>query len=1345
MNEREAKELVKKTFENRFDREQFGVFTEDLLKRHSLLEDSAIYDDEKAFSLSGNYVRHAFKEYIGKYERVGQFTDVDGEKIDVLVVYLNKETTLERGRKTLRSFAEDYLKSERGRDKSAVLAANVSPDESDWRFSFVKLDIKRQRDDSGKVKDVIDYRVPAKRFSFLVGENEYSHTAQKQFAELLKSQSSPTLEQIEKAFDIERVTKDFYQEYEKLFERVRDEIESLRADSKLDRHFEERCIKNDDFTKKLLGQILFLYFLQKKGWFGLKKNQKWGEGRKDYLRFLFTRHKENYQTLKTGKRHAPNFFNDVLAHLFYDALNIDRRDNDDYYSHLQSRIPFLNGGLFEPSYKWRDFPVYLPDELFSNEVKTKDDETGTGILDIFDRYNFTVHESEPLETEVAIDPEMLGNVFENLLLKEERGRSGTFYTPRLIVNYMCRQSLLDYLTTKLLPKGEQTTTDKTPLTVDDLENFIAFAEEYAAFEVRKKEGDEEKEYVTYRERQFPAGIKEYAAKIDAHLATVKVCDPAIGSGAFPVGILQEIVRLRKSLITTGKVKKRSEYELKLHTIQNSIYGVDLSQSAVDIARLRLWLSLIVDEKDRDEIEVLPNLDYKIVQGNSLIDEFEGEKLLPDDFIKRNTPKTFAAVENKETLRNRLQTEYFEEVGKGGKNSIKAQQIFREVEDLSEQIRKDKSKGKSDTKQSDLLTADEDKARQRLKELHQKHGDIFKTKNSNEKNALRRSVDLKILEFIQENLDEKECRVNAEITNTEAKLDAEVENTKQTLKKAVETPKIVRLRKTLDALNNRLTHLEKVRYDLRNLWQNKPNDDTDDLTDIDRENFTPFKTKPFFLWETQFLEIFFDEEGKPLENPGFDIVIANPPYVRSGKIEKAHKEAFSRNFDTFDGNADIYVYFYEKGLDVLHDKGTLTFITSNSFLNSGFGEKLRVHLKGETQIKEIVDFAETSVFDATVETNIIHLAKPFFDNSKIRILKWNETEPLESLPAKIKTDSFFIQQSKLKDESWQLEEPKILNLLEKLKTCGTPLDKYVNGEFYYGIKTGLNEAFVVDKATKEKLIAEHESSAEVLKPFLRGRDVKRWRTEPQDLWLIFTRRGIDIENYPAIKNHLHQFKEKLIPGIKGGRKAGSYKWFEIQDNIAYWQEFKKPKIVYQDIARYFGVAWDDSGAMLANTCYFIPTDEKFLLGVLLSSSIRFWVEKVIGSDEGGFIRLFSIHVGKFPIPDAEDWQKEIIEKFVDYILFLTKADGEKLIVNYFESIINALVYELFLTDELHLANKRFLAPLKTEKLPALSAHKGSELQAIRELFARLSDINHVVRSSIYFLDNIESVRIIEGKQ
>ncbi|HYO90245.1 MAG TPA: hypothetical protein VEQ40_01350, partial [Pyrinomonadaceae bacterium] len=614
-----AQDLVRDTFQNDFDRRQFGDFINRLLKNA---------DFSKQFSQSGGNVRQAFRDKVSSFERIAQFTDVDGNKVDVLIVNLRRDSTIERGRTSLRNFAADYLQSDRGLGKAAVLVAYVSESKRDWRFSYVTLEKSLVKQESGRFKETVTTLTPARRFSFLVGKEEKTHTAQRQFFNLLQSQSAPTLRQIEEAFSIEKVTDEFYKDYEKLFRRLEKEIETLRdEDSKLDEHLKENFIENADFSKKLLGQIVFLYFLQKKGWFGVERGAEWGSGNKIFLRYLFE-HRAKLGTRQERRAHKDvSFFNDILEHLFYDALARER--DEDYYARFDCKIPFLNGGLFEAAYSWTSVDVLLPDDLFSNTEPTKDSDRGTGILDVFDRYNFTVNEAEPLEKDVAVDPEMLGKVFENLLPENERKGKGSFYTPRQIVNYMCQQSLISYLATHLpeVPRA-------------DIETFIHIGDFQSAYEAAGTK--------KYEENFLPESVSKNAARIDVLLEGIAVCDPAIGSGAFPVGMMQEIVRARSSLTDTLDVAKpnksrserekfersRTAYELKRHVIQSSLYGVDIDPGAVEIAKLRLWLSLVVDEDERELVQALPNLDYKIMQGNALLDEFAGVKLIDDAVFEK---------------------------------------------------------------------------------------------------------------------------------------------------------------------------------------------------------------------------------------------------------------------------------------------------------------------------------------------------------------------------------------------------------------------------------------------------------------------------------------------------------------------------------------------------------------------------------------------------------------------------------------------------------------------------------------------------------------------------------------
>jgi hypothetical protein len=587
MDKEQAKKLVRETFENPFNKERFTIFIKNLCSK---------IDESKAFPVKPTgYIKEAFLPYVETYERIGTYTDPEEIKIDILIVYLKKENTIERARTAQRNFVARYLQK-RG-EKDAALVAFVSPSDDDWRFSLIKMDYRFIQTENGKVKVKEDF-TPARRWSFLVGKNESSHTAQSRFTPIFEGdENSPAISLLEAAFDIETVTKEFYGKYYDLFVRLNDRLnEFIKTNEKANEEFNAKNIDIPNFSEKLLGQIVFLYFLQKKGWFGVGRNDAWGTGPKDFLRKLFEKKIIEYD----------NFFNDILEPLFYEALAQPRDYN--FYSKFNCKIPFLNGGLFDPinNYDWVHIDIILPNELFSNTLETKEGDKGTGILDIFDRYNFTVKEDEPLEKEVAVDPEMLGKVFENLLEANDRKAHGTFYTPREIVHYMCRESLINYLSAEL----------KEYISKNDISKFIINGELVGEHEKAVTSKEKETKDYSYK---LPEAIRTHPKQIDEKLASIKACDPACGSGAFLVGMMSEIVKARNILsIYIKDAGGRSLYDFKRECIENSLYGVDISAGAVEIAKLRLWLSLIVDEEDIEQIKPLPNLDYKIMRGNSLL-------------------------------------------------------------------------------------------------------------------------------------------------------------------------------------------------------------------------------------------------------------------------------------------------------------------------------------------------------------------------------------------------------------------------------------------------------------------------------------------------------------------------------------------------------------------------------------------------------------------------------------------------------------------------------------------------------------------------------------------------------
>jgi adenine-specific DNA-methyltransferase len=721
MESSQARSLIRDTCTQPFDKGRFKTFIANMLND---------INESKAARWTKIYVKEAFRPRVKWYERIATYTDPNGEKLDTLIVYLERQSSLERARTSLRNFVADYLTTGHGQDKSAVLAAFVSPDETDWRFSFVKLEYESVTDVSGKVK-VTETRTPARRYSFLVGAHEHSHTAQKQFLPLLeRDHTKPLLEEIEKAFDIEKVTKEFFQRYKDLFDNVRDALENiLEKNTPVREDFEKKGIATDDFAKKLLGQIVFLYFLQKKGWFGVDRGNSWGTGDKNYLYHLF-RKRETYY--RPGDKR--NFFDDILEPLFYNTLAVER--TDDYSDRFHCKIPFLNGGLFEPlfGYDWVNTELLLPDRLFSNSELTKEGDVGTGILDVFNRYNFTVNEAEPLEKEVAVDPEMLGKVFENLLPENLRHKGGTYYTPRPIVSYMCQESLINYLTTHLpdVPR-------------EDIERFIRIGYVQADFQAAGTNKQKAK-------FGLPQVISRNAPKIDELLENITVCDPAIGSGAFPVGMMQEIVRAREALVSVEGMK-HSTYELKRHVIQNSLYGVDIDPGAIEIAKLRLWLSLVVDEDDRRSIQALPNLDYKIMQGNSLLDEFAGVRLLDDDLITQ----AFVDSETQISALNLQINERDREIARigmrEGRRSPKILTLEQEIKGLKKQrdaIYRQADKPDEQATFRDLHST----ARAKLAELKELHREFFDTASVSRKRVIRERLETLEWEFMEATLKER---------------------------------------------------------------------------------------------------------------------------------------------------------------------------------------------------------------------------------------------------------------------------------------------------------------------------------------------------------------------------------------------------------------------------------------------------------------------------------------------------------------------------------------------------------------------------------------------------------------
>ena len=494
---------------------------------------------------------------------LGTITLSDNQTISVYEVELSDSVDIERNRRGIRDM---LLTDWRNNGNAGAFMFCYRKNESVLRFSYV-CEAWTFADDGSYQKESTD----AKRFTYLLGEGHRSRTAIQQFEKL--RDSSLTLKDLTKAFSVDAVSDMFFDGYKKQYEDIIQYITGKRM-VKVSNKWEEQ-IKNDpceeimrefahfqnpekavrDYVKKLMGRLVFLQFLQKKGWLGVPAGAEWGTGDAEFIQTLFAQCQDK-----------DHFIDNVLEALFNDLNSENEKQLPQY------RTPYLNGGLFErDATDETEFP--LPAKYMQS------------LLDFFASYNFTIDENDPDDAEVGVDPEMLGRIFENLL--EDNKDKGAFYTPKEIVSYMCRESLIAYLQT-----GIEDETTKEAI----------------------------RQFVTTHDVATLGANDRFRQQVDEALRNVKICDPAIGSGAFPMGLLKELFQCRTAL---EGISQHQAAEIKKHIIQQNIYGVDIERGAVDIARLRFWLSLIVDEETP---QALPNLDFKIMQGNSLLEQYKGVDL-----------------------------------------------------------------------------------------------------------------------------------------------------------------------------------------------------------------------------------------------------------------------------------------------------------------------------------------------------------------------------------------------------------------------------------------------------------------------------------------------------------------------------------------------------------------------------------------------------------------------------------------------------------------------------------------------------------------------------------------------
>jgi type I restriction-modification system DNA methylase subunit len=919
------------------------------------------------------------------------------------------------------------------------------------------------------------------------------------------------LKQWRATFDVEALTDKFFAEYREVFTAVEAEIKkSISQD--------ESCRL---FTQRLFNRLMFLYFIQKKGWLKF-------EGRADYLRALFDK------TAAGGE----DFYRDRLYWVFfYGMSNVGEDFAVHTHPQLQDRrgnVPYLNGGLFdiEDEFDRRD-GVRIPNSCFAQ------------ILKLFERFNFTVMESTPLDVQVAVDPEMLGKVFEELVTG--RHESGSYYTPRQIVSFMCREALKHYLRAHCgagsqsapeLVSGRQVQTG-----VGQVEN-LPYNLPADAIELFVDEAD--------------ASELSDPEKVLAALQQVRVCDPACGSGAYLLGMMQELMRLRAALFKNSRLDDPSLYARKRSIIENNLYGVDKDKFAVQIAMLRLWLSLAIESA---EPQPLPNLDFKIGCGDSLTAPAPNAQDTLLDLSRGKLVRLYRS----------LKSDFMKCKDSGTKRQLRDQ-----IESLRNDIAVElKHQAKRPSPQKLML------ARQQLDDLRKRGKQAEAAKQHAQAATLAKQH-----EKLKRQLAEWE---QAPPEGQDRPFDWAVEFAEVFLPEVTET----------------------ARYDGAFTFMNE----------VDRQ--------PMFT-----------DQQVTDTGGGFDIVLANPPYVRM-ELFKPIKPILKRNFpDVHAERADLYVYFYDRTQQLLKPGGVGCFISSNKWLRAGYGENLRKKLLDGQAFHLIVDFGDLPVFKAKAYPAIFVWQK----NSRgVVSTVWANIKDLnqcyvEGVREYVNRIGNILPASYFGLGATRLTDSADSSLITTMEASGPKLTELIRGKFFYGIKTGLNEAFVINKDTYTRFLEGDPSSSEVTKPLLTGDDVRRYEVHFRNNYLIYLTRGTNISHYPAIKNHLLKYRPKLES------RAAKQEWYELQQaQSAYAVYFDAPKIIYPDIGKELRFALDKSGGYGNDTTFMIPTGDWYLLGVLNSESVWFYLTKIVAEIRGGYVRFKAQYLQGLPIPDASTADRQLVAR------------------------------------------------------------------------------------------------------
>ncbi|WP_111709122.1 Eco57I restriction-modification methylase domain-containing protein [Lutibacter citreus] len=1112
---------------------------------------------------------------IKRFCQLGNVRLSDGKNLALFELMLNEGINLKKNRVSLNKIVSDHIDQEQIHGILSVFEQG----NDDYRFTFSARSSEFDEEES----DFVTKKTDTKRFTYLLGKNESCKTPSERFFQLSQKKEEVDISSVQNAFSVEQVSKEFFKKYTEQFKKFWTYIAAKKEYAQLFDHSDKdkKELKIRDFTKKLLGRIVFLHFLQKKGWMGCNPSLKdWQDGDKQFMQHFFE-DAENKET----------FHSHYLYQLFFKALNKKRGNDiftvDGIFKQLNNtKIPYLNGGLFDTDAnisKKIDFPETYFTDLF----------------EFFGQYNFTIDENDPNDHEVGIDPEMLGHIFENLL--EDNKDKGAFYTPKAIVQYMCQESLIEYL--------------KTSLNIEETQK-----EEQAAIEklVREKLAQEISDF-------------DAVTLIAMALYEVKICDPAIGSGAFPMGMLNEIYQIIEELHivqpdAVAPIWQISESEwqphiVKKNIIQHSIYGVDIESGAVDIARLRFWLALIVDET---EPLPLPNLDYKIMQGNSLLESFEGIDL--------------SQISNAEAYEGIYETTQIDMFTGEAKKKVQISLHYEDVNALMEQY--------------------------------------FNANDPNQKKEIHRKIDKQVINHIKFTLLKhkkelqaisKKLKKDLNFKEGRASTWQQKEKIRTTSKDAKELAKIS---KTLNELNNKEIALGKLSnsnerpFFLWNLFFKEVFDNGGFDIIIGNPPYLGEKgSKPifrpiqysslgrrFYKGQMDLFYYFFHKSLDILKSKGVLSFITTNYFITADGAIKLRTDIRDRTqiikmlnfnelriFETALGQHNLITFLKKDKEQLIKSK-----IQVSTFKNSFRLSNVIDFLKGKSN--NMINFQSYSGSLFESKKNYIRLYNQDINSPKEGVFK------------------------KLKKKSKPLGEVFKVNAGIGV-TIGKISPKHLKDYPNLNISKG-DGVFVVNKIESNSL------EEEIVKPFIKNSDIKNYTSNLSDNKLIYLTKSHNLDNFPNVKKHMRKFKPILDDQIISYEEE--FPWFALNRPRTREVFEDCDKIIFPYRSKINTFSYSDKAVYGSRDVLFIRKNKsnqsiKSLLTFLNSRLVYFWLYNK-GKRKGEVLEMYITPISDIPIQNFDNKINSLFENKANQIINLTNSCDIKKRMNEID-VLYYILYEL----------------------------------------------------------------------